>query len=138
MYKKDHTKETKASPQTVWALFKDVPGWLKWIAALEKIEMKGAFAVGSAYEFTPSGQGPTVSSIVDLKENEYFVDETKVGDIVVHVTHSVRSLGTKRSVITYSVEVTGPGEDEFGKMVSSDFPNVLEALSTLAESIEGV
>jgi carbon monoxide dehydrogenase subunit G len=134
MWQNDFSIETDASPKTVWAVFCDIQGWKNWISGLDSIEMKGPFAKGTVYTFTPAGQGPLTSRLVEVKENEYFIDETSMGEVVVRVTHRIEALPSGRTRITYSPQVTGPSAEEIGKAISSDFPDVLKALAAYAAS----
>ena len=130
----DYSIETSASPEVIWRIFIDVPGWKKWNAGIEEIEMRGPFAVGSEFTMTPPGQEPLLTRLIEVRENEVFVDETRVGDLVIVVAHRIESLSVHRTKVTYSVEATGPGCNEVGPAVSSDFPDVLKSLVRLAES----
>jgi len=49
------------------------------------------------------------------------------------VSHQLVLLPSGRTKIIYRTEITGPGAEEFGPIVTSDFPNVLAALKNLAE-----
>jgi hypothetical protein len=71
--------------------------------------------------------------LIDVRENECFVDETRIGDLVIEVAHRIEPLAPSRTRITYAVEARGPGAAEIGPMVSADFPDVLAALVKAAE-----
>jgi len=86
-----------------------------WNAGIEQIEMRGAFAVGTEFVMTPPGQEPLLTRLIEVRENESFVDETRLR-------------------VTYAVEAIGPGCGDIGLAVSSDFPEVLKSLVRLAES----
>ena len=73
------------------------------------------------------------SKLIDVKPNESFTDETVIDDTRVIVNHRLVTLPSGRTKIIYSTEITGPAADEFGPMVTSDFPEVLAALKRLAE-----
>jgi hypothetical protein len=131
-YTTEHSIETSASPEAIWQLFIDVPNWKRWNAGIENIEMTQPFAVGSEFAMQPTG-GPVLHSrLVDVAPQRRFVDETRLGELVVRVAHRIEPLA-RGARITYAVEATGPGSDEVGPMVSSDFPEVLQALVALAE-----
>ncbi len=130
----DYSVETSASPQTIWQIFADVSNWKQWNAGIERIEMNGPFAVGTELLMTPPGQEPLLSRLIEVTENEAFVDETRVEELVIVVAHRIKRLSDTRTQVTYSVEATGPGCAEVGPMVSADFPDVLKALVQLAES----
>ncbi|HEV2693274.1 MAG TPA: SRPBCC family protein [Verrucomicrobiae bacterium] len=130
----EYSIETSATPEVVWRIFSDVPGWKKWNAGIEQIEMTGPFAVGSQFVMTPPGQEPLMSRLVEVRENEVFVDETRVDELIVLVAHRIGRVSAYRTRVTYAVEAIGPGCAEIGPAVSSDFPDVLKSLVRLAES----
>ncbi len=134
MWEREYSIETNTSPERVWAIFRDVPNWTKWIAGLDRIELKGPFQAGSSYVMTPSGQGPLVTNIVEMEENKHFLDETRLGDITVQVDHRIENIAPNRTRIVYCARVTGPSAEEIGQAISADFPNVLKSLAALAES----
>lgn len=127
--------ETKASPETIWALFSDVPGWVKWIAGLDRVEINGPFEAGTTFVMTPKGQGPVTSRLVEVKKNETFVDESTMGETVIRVTHRIQPIAPGRTRVTYAPQVSGPAAEEIGKAISADFPSVLEALAASAENL---
>jgi hypothetical protein len=134
MWQKDYSIEANASPEKIWNIFRDIPGWTRWIAGLEKIEIKGAFKTGTEYVLTPRGQGPVSALLIEVKENEYFIDESRNGEVTIRITHRTQSISPTRTRIIYSAQITGPAAEEIGKAISADFPDVLKALANLAES----
>ena len=81
----------------------------------------------------PPGQDAITSKLIDVKPDEGSTQETVVGDTRVNVKHRLVRLPSGRTKIIYSTEISGPAADEFGPMVTSDFPEVLAALKRLAE-----
>ena len=133
MWTHEQSIETSASPARVWQLFVDVARWKDWNAGIEKIEIHGPFAKGTTFTMQPPGQDAITSKLIDVRPNEGFTDETVVDDTRVIVSHRLVTLPSGRTKIIYSTEITGPAADEFGPMVTSDFPEVLAALKRLAE-----
>jgi hypothetical protein len=130
-----HSIEATATPEVLWGIFRDVPAWKAWNAGIERIELEGPFAEGTWFTMTPTGQDPLRSRLLEVRENERFVDETRVGDLVVTVAHRIEPLAPGRTRVTYAIEAKGPGAAEIGPMVSADFP---EVLASLAERARGV
>jgi Polyketide cyclase / dehydrase and lipid transport len=126
--------ETSATPGVIWSIFCDVPGWKAWNAGIERIDIDGPFSTGTWFTMKPPGQDPLRSKLVEVRENECFVDETRLGDLAVIVAHRIESLGAGRTRIAYAVEASGPEASEIGPAVASDFPEVLAALAKLAEA----
>jgi hypothetical protein len=130
-----HSIETTATPEVLWGIFRDVPAWKAWNAGIERIELEGPFAEGTWFTMTPTGQDPLRSRLLEVRENERFVDETRVGDLVVTVAHRIEPLALGRTRVTYAIEATGPGAAEMGPMVSADFPEVLASLAERAREV---
>lgn len=126
--------EMRATPETIWTFLRDVPGWTGWNAGVEQIRMEGPFAAGTWFEMKVPGQDDWMrTQILEVRENELYVDETSVGDLTVRVFHRIDRLGGGRSRVTYATEALGPGAAEVGPAVSADFPQVLAALAARVE-----
>lgn len=134
MWTHEESIETTASPAKIWALFSDVAGWKNWNAGIAHIELHGPFAAGTTFSMqTPQGDTFT-STLVEVRAPEVFTDETVIDETRVVVHHSIAPLASGRTRVTYRTVVTGPGEAEFGPMVTGDFQAVLMALKHLAET----
>jgi hypothetical protein len=137
MWTNEHSIETTASPEAIWRLWSDVPGWREWIADIGQIEISGPFATGSTITMTPDGQDPVELRIAEAVEPELFVDEADLGDVVVRTAHRVERLEGDRNRIVYRMEISGPAADrvgpELGPQISGDFPDTLAALAQRAE-----
>jgi hypothetical protein len=134
MWECEHSIEAEASPAVIWNLFADVPGWARWNAGIERIEISGPFAVGTHFFMTPPGQPTLTSRLVEVRENGGFVDETRIGELRVFVDHSLISQEGGGTKIIFSLQAFGPDCAEIGRAISSDFPEVLKALAALAEA----
>ena len=133
MWTHEECIETTAKPTQIWKLFSDVPGWKKWNAGIEKIEIQGPFAQGTVF-IMKVPNGPTFTSkLIKVQENQIFSDETIIDENRVVVHHIITPLTTGDTRITYKTEISGPNASEFGPMVTGDFPQVLSALKKLAE-----
>ncbi|GAA2271753.1 SRPBCC family protein [Nonomuraea roseoviolacea subsp. roseoviolacea] len=129
----EHSAETTAPAETVWALYADVPGWVRWDTGLERAELHGPFAAGSEIVMTPQGQDEVRARITRADENDTFADETVFGEVVLRFTHTLEPFagGTR---VTHRLEVTGPGAEEIGPAVAADLPDAVAALVKLAET----
>ena len=129
----EYAIETSATPDVIWHIFRDVSGWKTWNAGIEYIEIDGPFAAGTWFAMKPPGQDALRSKLIEVRENACFVDETRVGDLVIAVAHRIESLGADRTRIVYAVDANGSEAAEIGPAVASDFPEVLASLVKLAE-----
>jgi hypothetical protein len=132
-WRAEHSIETTAAPAAIWALFRDVSGWKSWNAGVAESTLEGPFAEGSWFTMTPTGQDTLRSQLVDVRDSERFVDETRVGPLVVRVAHQIQRLDPERTRVTYAIEAAGPEASEIGPMIASDFPDVLASLARRAE-----
>lgn len=133
MWKHEEDIEIAATPAQVWDLFADVAGWKQWNSGIEKIEMHGAFANGTTFSMQPPGEDAFTSTLVDVRRNECFTDETVIDGTRVLVHHRIEPLAPGRVKVAYSTEITGPGAADFGPMVTADFPDVLQSLKRVVE-----
>ncbi|WP_211451531.1 SRPBCC family protein [Collimonas antrihumi] len=133
MWAHEDSIETTATPAQVWKLFADVEGWKKWNQGIDNIEIHGAFAVGTTFSMQPPGEDVFTTTLIDVKENQSFTDETIIDGTRILVHHRIVPLASGGSKVIYSTEITGPAAADFGPMVTADFPEVLAALKKLAE-----
>ncbi|MDI3562834.1 SRPBCC family protein [Bradyrhizobium sp. Arg816] len=138
VWRHEYAIETSAAPETIWSILRDVPGWKTWNAGIEQIDIDGPFAAGTWFTMKPPGEEALRSQLIEVRENACFIDETRVGDLVIKVAHRIEalvdSLGPKRTRIVYAVDARGPQASEIGPAVASDFPDVLASLAKLAET----
>jgi Polyketide cyclase / dehydrase and lipid transport len=134
VWRTDYSVETTAAPDTIWDIVRDVVGWKTWNAGIAEIAIDGPFAAGTWFTMQPPGEAPLRCKLVEVSDNACFVDETRVGDLVVTVTHKIESSSSSRTRIIYAVEAKGPDAAQVGAAVSADFPDVLAALVKLAEA----
>jgi len=88
-WRSEYAIETSATPETIWSIFREVPAWKNWNAGIEQINIDGPFATGTWFTMKPPGEEALRSQLVDVRENVCFVDETRVGDLVILVTPRV-------------------------------------------------
>ncbi|WP_426612351.1 SRPBCC family protein [Bradyrhizobium sp. McL0616] len=134
----EYAVATSATAETIWSIFRDVPGWKIWNAGIEQIDIDGPFAAGTWFTMKPPGEEALRSQLIEVRENACFIDETRVGDLVIKVAHRieplVEPLGPARTRVVYAVDARGPQASEIGPAVASDLPEVLASLAKLAET----
>jgi hypothetical protein len=127
--------ETTATPQRIWSLWIDVVNWPSWNAGVERSELHGAFAQGTPFRmWLPDG--PCLTSVlVEVEENDHFIDETTVEDTCVRVRHQLVAVHSGCTRIVYRTEITGQMAAQLGSVVTADFAAVLAALKSRAEAM---
>lgn len=141
MWTYEHSTETSADRNAIFALFKDVSTWPEWNAGVERIELDGPFASGTTGTMFMPGQDAIGFRLVWVAEGEGFEDETEIADagVLVRVRHTLEALRNRGTRITYSATIDGPAADDvgprIGPAITADFPEVMSALARRAESI---
>jgi len=140
MWKYEHSVETAAGPDAVFAVLEDVTRWPEWNHGVERIDLAGPFATGTPGVMVIPGQGSLDFRLAWVAKGQGFEDETPVPgtDVVVRVRHSLEPLAGGGTRITYRATIEGPTADalgpEIGSAVTSDFPEVMAALARRAEA----
>jgi hypothetical protein len=140
MWSVEHSLDTSASPETIFDLYRDVDGWPRWDAGLERMELDGPFAVGTTGTMVVAGQPPLRMRLAWVEAGRGFEDETPIPDagVVVHVRHALQPLEHGGTRITHTLVIDGPNADTvgptIGPAITADFPHTMAALARLAET----
>jgi uncharacterized protein YndB with AHSA1/START domain len=132
MWEYEYAVDSSADAATLWGLWSDVAGWPRWNAGIARIEIDGAFAVGTVFRMTPPGEDePIEMRLTEVVPGERFTDEMDAGDFVVRTEHRIEAAAGGSRVV-YRTEITGPAAAEVGPQlgpaITADFPDVLAAL----------
>jgi len=80
----------------------------------------------------PTGQDPIRSTIVEIRPNEVYADETTFGDVRLRFSHTLLRLDHGRTRLSHRLEISGPTADEVGPAlgpgITEDFPDAMAAL----------
>lgn len=133
MWLYEHSIETTAPAEAVWALYRDVDNWGSWDTSVESIMIHGPFAVGTEISMVPTGQDEVRFTIIELRENELFADETIFGEVRLRFIHRLERLESG-TLVTHRVEVDGPDAEHIGPAVTEDLPEAMAGLVKLAAS----
>jgi polyketide cyclase/dehydrase/lipid transport protein len=126
----EHSVETSAGAQAVWALWSEVDRWVEWDTSVQKVTLDGPFEVGSSGIMHIEGMPPLAFRLTEVLPGVGFTDETAIPGGVVRFGHRLEPVGD-RVRVTHWVEVDGPGE--MGPVIVEDVPEAMEALVRLAE-----
>lgn len=133
-----HTVETKASPEAIWNIWKDVKNWNTWDHGIEYSTLNGRFEEGTTGTLKPKG-GPKVSTkLTCVEPYKKFVDESKLFLAKIIVSHHLtESLG--KTLVTHQIEMTGPLAFLFayviGRTMKKNLPKEMETMVKKAESL---
>jgi len=124
-----YTRDIDAAPDAIWAVLADTSAWHLWNDGVKSIRLDGAFVTGGRFAMEMPDGDVLESTLTSVVPGRHFIDETRLGDIVVRVEHRIEALSAGSSRVTYAVDVDGPDAQAVGEAVSGDFPAVLEKLA---------
>ena len=132
MWTTEHTHDSTAAPQAVFALWADVQGWPAWDASLVAATLDGPFAAGTTGTLHPQGMPePIAFTVTAVEAGAGFSDETRLGPLVLRFSHRVEPRpGGSRIVV--EIEADGPDADQIGPAVAEDLPESVAALAAAA------
>jgi hypothetical protein len=80
----------------------------------------------------PFDQDPIELRITQAVENELFVDEAAIGDIVIRTFHRIKPANEGKVRIVYRMEISGAAAAALGATlgpeITADFPDTISAL----------
>ena len=134
MWHTEHTHDTPASPEAVFALWADVEGWPAWDASLVATTLDGPFAAGTAGTLHPQGMPEPIAFVITaVDDGAGFADETQLGPLTLRFRHRVEPRGGGARIVV-TVEADGPDSDQVGPAVASDLPESVAALAAAAQA----
>ncbi len=131
-----HTLETTALPENIWALWADVPGYKEWDEAIVWAKLKGEFKVGASGKLKPNGGHTAAFTITEMEEGRSFSYVTLLPFARLQFHHAMEStdMGTR---LTHRIEVKGPFAWVWAQVLRSalrtNIPAAMRKLARLAE-----
>ncbi|TDP90485.1 SRPBCC family protein [Labedaea rhizosphaerae] len=132
-YGYEHSVETSASPEAVWALWSDVSRWTEWDTSLTAMRMDGPFEPGATGVMTIEGQGDIDFRLTEVEPGVGFTDETVLPIATLTFGHTMTPLAGGRLRITHRVTIEGAAAQELGPQVTEDVPDAMAGLVAIAE-----
>ena len=123
-----YSVDIKSRLPALWEVLTDAPNWSRWNAGVKAVDVEGAFVDGTWFTMTFPDGDTIRSQLIEVRQQEFFIDETELGENVVRVNHRVEQLSQDTCRVTFSVEASGPEAEPFGAGASEDFPSVLAGL----------
>src|SRR5689334_20293915 len=103
-WSRTYSVDTNASTRSLWNLLSDMARWPEWNAGVRAIRAEGPFQKGTWFSMTLPDGDVIRTQLVDVVELSRFVDETRVGDVIVRVDHQVRELANDTRRVSYAIE----------------------------------
>lgn len=127
MWPVTHTEITTASPEAIWALWENVPGWIQWDEGLEAISLDGPFAVGTPGKIRPTGGPSWPFTLIDVEDGVRFTDETRLPLCRLRFAHELESTADGHTAVTITVSFHGPLRPLFQRVIGKDIARELAA-----------
>ncbi|MEO6690261.1 MAG: hypothetical protein ABIS07_18800, partial [Dokdonella sp.] len=99
----------------VCTVLSDTSGWKVWNAGIDSIELHGLFVNGTHVTMKPPGEDALNSTLVDVRENERFTDETVIDGTCVLVWGATTVLSSGPNRVTCRTEISRPTVAQFGR-----------------------
>jgi hypothetical protein len=134
----EHTVETKAAPEAVWALWSDVSGWSSWDDDIEWATLEGPFLAGSRGVLKPKGVPPGAFELVSVVPGKSYTVEQRLRVVTLRFHHDLAEGPPTR--FTHGVTVSGVlwpvFVAAFGRRMKKNFPAIMRQLAAVAEGRE--
>ncbi len=132
-----HTIETKATPQDIWEIWKDVPNWNTWDHGIEFSTLNGPFQSGTTGTLKPKG-GPLVhTQLTRVEPFKMFIDESRLPLGRILVAHYLTEANGSTQV-THHIEMKGPLAWFYaiviGRTMKQNLPQEMKAMVQKAEA----
>jgi hypothetical protein len=134
------SRDTSASPKTIWRVWSEPRTWQEWNPNVQRMEMNGPFASWTTgVMHTPAGQHHQIQ-LTNVQPGKSFDLETRVIPLTHFTFHCEVEPGSKGSRISQSLRVSGPLAFVFGPLagerIASSFEPLLKGLSDKAEHLD--
>lgn len=101
------TKQTNATPASIFSLWADVNNWAEHDQGIEWAKLTDTFAVGGHYILKPKG-GPKVNATIEVVEpNTRFVDVSHLFGAKLRFDHGI-TVQDGKTIVTMTMDISGP------------------------------
>ncbi len=125
MWTFEHSVETDAPPERIWSRWSDVSTWPSWDHGVTRVELAGPFAEGSDGTLHPVNTDPVPFTLVEVRPDVGFIDESLLPGAVLRFEHEVTPVSPSRSRVTHRVSIAGPAAAAYAETIGADLFNDL-------------
>lgn len=131
-----HTLETTALPEAIWALWADVPGYEEWDDGIEWARLNGEFKVGARGKLKANDGRTAAFTITEMEKGRSFSFLTPLPFARMRFHHSMEptNMGTR---LTHRIDVKGPlawiWARVLGPVFRANLPAAMRKLARLAQ-----
>jgi Polyketide cyclase / dehydrase and lipid transport len=140
MWTYEHSVETDAPPDAIWAVYADCAGWPEWNAGIGRLDLDGPFTAGTGGMLTPRGQEPLPFRIVEADPRTGYTSETAIAETVtMRTTNTFHRLDGGGTRLVQHLSMHGPAAEFFGRSFGPAFaagvPPTMAALVLRAQEL---
>ncbi len=133
----EHSISINSDPATVFAVYKDVPGWAQWDLEMESASLESDFAVGTQGKLKPKGSPESKILLTEVTENQSFTVECGLPLCKMHFIHQLTPSDSGTDVVN-QLEFSGLLGPVFelllGNSISKTIPTSLAGLKEFVEN----
>ncbi|GLC82512.1 SRPBCC family protein [Lacrimispora brassicae] len=137
MYQYENTSKGKVDVSKVWDLYSNVNRWQEFDLYIEKVELEGAFVIGSKGTIYMTGMPPLPFTLEEIVENKKYMVTSQLGDITVLLGHEILTEKDSDIVtIKHTVTMTGAPDEELKAMsegIVSPIPEITQRIISLTK-----
>ena len=132
-----YSLETSASPETIWAIWTDVPNWKDWDTGLKDASVKDNFDIGVKGQIISLENRKSKFKVVEFVKGQSYTYKTKLPLGSLYVKRYLTKENGK-TIFTHEVWFKGLTGGFFAKSFGEKFrkmlPDVLNNIKNIAES----
>lgn len=128
-----------ASPETIFAIYRDVAGWNKWDPDTKESHLDGPFAIGTTGRIVPTKGHGVPMRVTELVPDRSFTVEAAIPMFNMKFEHELIPDGTATRAIhrvTFSGPLTFVLGRIVGKQVREGLPKTMLSLKRFAEAAQ--
>jgi hypothetical protein len=138
MWQTDYSLDTDVAPDAVWRALRALQTGQVPLSNGDRRQLNGPFAVGGTVAVNPVGLGTLESTITELTEGQLLAEQTRFGDLILLLRHTLHPLDGGGTRITRQIQIDGDKADIEGPVagprISEDYPEALQEIITVART----
>lgn len=101
------TQQTKAKPEAIFKLWKDIDNWAEYDHGIEWAKLTDNFSVGGHYTLKPKGGPKVKATILVLEPNTRFIDVSHLFGAKLTFDHKITE-ENNNTVVALTMTIDGP------------------------------
>jgi uncharacterized protein YndB with AHSA1/START domain len=136
MWEFEHSVQAPVSPERIWALWTNVPGWPAWNQGVARVELDGPVAEGPTGTVRAAGGPASTLKVIEIEPGRRFVTEASERLMRLRFEFELADTDGGQLRITHRVRMTGLATPlmrrTVGPRLERSIPAALDGLVELA------